>query len=461
LKLKGYAQVLLVSVILMFVSFSCSKRITHALAPSDLTGTPAVTNTRTTTVVIYNSPTVTWTRTKTPTLVSTSTTTLVLTATATYTASPVPTITTTPIKNDSKIQYYGRWDFTNPAAPQNGWGTVYMLTKFEGTSISINLSGWDSWYAYAIDDTVTASNFTKFEVRNDYDSNHAVATQTPIRITGLADTTHTIIVVRRTEGSGGINVFKGFGLDYGKVLVDPGTKTTRKIEIIGDSITCGSVNEYQAAVPTPDAYCPWGTCIQNGSMTYGVQIARHYGAEWRTISRGGLGMFRNCNGCTPMNTITDIYPNTYFEMSPSAGSTKWNTSSWQPDIIILALGTNDASVGDLSLVQSDFENAYSNFLTYLRAQYASAQIVCVEPLPNWVGTKAGQYISNVVTAKNSGGDANIYYVAINNPAITTGFPLNANEYAGDNTHPLIPGHTKLANALETWIDANLLTKLGW
>ena len=39
--------------------------------------------------------------------------------------------------NDSNIQYYGRWDMSNPLHPRYSWPGVFIEVKFTGTSIGI------------------------------------------------------------------------------------------------------------------------------------------------------------------------------------------------------------------------------------------------------------------------------------------------------------------------------------
>lgn len=407
------------------------------------------------------------TNTGTPTYTKTITGTPTNTKTPggpTDTDTPTPTVTPTYIytpgkPNDPAIQYYGRWDLSNPYSARNGWGTTYLITGFTGTSIKINISAWDVWFAYAIDDFSDHTNFIKFEVKNQYDQYQTIPTptQTPLIISGLADTNHTIMIVRRTEGMGGIINFTGFELDPGKVLFNPGNIATRKMEFIGDSITCGSHNEWQGSNPCPEQ---WGNCIQNGDMSFGPQLARMFNAQWRTISRGGIGMYRNCNGCDPPATMPTVFPNLFFEMTPTISSPKWDFNSWQADVVVIALGTNDFSGGVPD--ENGFKSAYSDFLTELRGYYPNAYILCTEPIPSWVSVYAGQWIQSVVTNKS---DARIFYVPINNPASPPYTPLQSSDYAGDNTHPIVSGHTKIATVLYNWINANIYSSLqathGW
>jgi len=355
--------------------------------------------------------------------------------------------------NDPNIKYYGRWDLTDPTVAKNGWGTTYLVTGFYGTSLTLRLSAWDVWFGYAIDgDIEDHTKFTKFEVKNQKDQYNATPTQTPYTITGLSDGPHTIMIVRRTEAMSGVINFTGFGLDIGKTLFTPSYNPTRKMEFIGDSITCGSYDEWQGSNPCPEQ---WGGCIQNGDMSFGPQLARMYGAEWRTTSRGGIGIYRNCNGCDPPATMPTVYPMTVFQMTPTPAPT-YDFSSWQPDVVVIALGTNDFSSGTPD--KTSFQTTYSDFLTSLRTYYPNAFILCTEPIPSWMGATAGQYIQEVVNNKS---DSRIFYIAINNPPITSDFPLPTTDYSGDNTHPIVSAHTKVANALKQWIDDNIKDDLGW
>ena len=54
--------------------------------------------------------------------------------------------------DNPNIQYFGRWDFTTPAAPTHSWPGVYIYAEFEGTSIGIRTNDNACWYNVFIDD---------------------------------------------------------------------------------------------------------------------------------------------------------------------------------------------------------------------------------------------------------------------------------------------------------------------
>jgi len=43
--------------------------------------------------------------------------------------------------DDPNIQYYGRWDFSDPLAPSHSWPGVYIHARFEGSSIGVRMRG--------------------------------------------------------------------------------------------------------------------------------------------------------------------------------------------------------------------------------------------------------------------------------------------------------------------------------
>ncbi|HRU39908.1 MAG TPA: hypothetical protein P5511_08530, partial [Candidatus Goldiibacteriota bacterium] len=181
-----------------------------------------------------HTPTVSPTHSVSPTVTPTITGTPP-TATVSPTITQTPTLISTPQRpDDANIQYYGRWNNSDPLNPKCGWGANYIVAGFEGTSIAINISSqWDDWYAYGIDDLSDHNTFTKFRVRTGRDAGSALPTQTPYVITGLAEGSHTIVLVRRSEGTSGVDTFKGFGLDTGKTLTAPAPAApTRKMEFI-------------------------------------------------------------------------------------------------------------------------------------------------------------------------------------------------------------------------------------
>ena len=80
--------------------------------------------------------------------------------------------------------------------------------------------------------------------------------------------------------------FKGFTVTNGALVPTP-PPFTRKLEFIGDSITCGFGNE------GPGPNCPFTADTENESLAYGTLTAQALNAEHHTIAWSGIGMVRH------------------------------------------------------------------------------------------------------------------------------------------------------------------------
>ena len=112
--------------------------------------------------------------------------------------------------NDPNIQYYGRWDFSNPSAPSHSWPGVYIFAVFQGTSIGMITDDNACWYNVFIDSVF------KFVFHG---TTNGVASY-PL-VSGLSNGSHTILITKRGETSWTKFSFYGFILDDGKSLLPP------------------------------------------------------------------------------------------------------------------------------------------------------------------------------------------------------------------------------------------------
>ena len=102
------------------------------------------------------------------------------------------------------------------------------------------------------------------------------ATTTPIA-QGLAAGTHVVELYRRTEASQGEAQFLGFDFGSGKLLSPPAAKA-RRIELVGDSISCGYGDE------GANQSCPFTADTENHYLSYGALAARAVDAELITVA---------------------------------------------------------------------------------------------------------------------------------------------------------------------------------
>ena len=147
-------------------------------------------------------------------------------------------IETVPIKgsiispSDKFIQYTGRISFANPERPAWNFPGIQIVASFEGTSLRMIAKPRSGYFMAQIDQ---AEPF-KVAFRGERDSVVTLATALPNGV-------HTVKLMYAIEGYEFYPEFWGFVLDKGKNLVETPALPSRKIEFIGNSITCGYGNE--------------------------------------------------------------------------------------------------------------------------------------------------------------------------------------------------------------------------
>ncbi len=331
--------------------------------------------------------------------------------------------------NDPNIQYYGRWDFSNPAAPTHSWPGVYIYAVFEGTSVGISTNDNFSYYNVFIDDTM----FIDF-----HGTGPAVSSYT--LTSGLKDTTHTILITLRNETNWTKFSFNGFILDNGKTLLAPPAEPARRIEFIGDSFTCASGNLWDSTDAAPGG--DW-TNLYEG---FPALIARHYGAQYTVTAHSGWGLVHDY--VLPNPSYANNLPSIFGSMVSYATTPAWNFSNWQPNLVVICLGLNDYSgwngysTGTISSANTTlFKQTYHNFISTIMDVYPYAKILVVAA--NGI-TWLQNTISQVVSEENAIGHTNVSY---------SYFPYYNNAGAYVNAgHPSVVTHQKIADTLIATID---------
>lgn len=169
-----------------------------------------------------------------------------------------------------------------------------------------------------------------------------------------------------------------------------------RIEFVGDSITSGE--GIIGAKPEEDWISMWFSAVDN----YTAMTAEALNADYRVISQSGWGVLTAWDN-NPYGNIPDIYDKVCGllkgEKNEALGaSQEYDFSSWQPDIVVVNLGTNDNGAfhspqwkdeatgethkqrlkEDGSYHEEDlkaFEKAVMNFLIKLRGYNPNAQLV--------------------------------------------------------------------------------------
>ncbi len=179
------------------------------------------------------------------------------------------------------------------------------------------------------------------------------------------NTVHTVRVVKRTNARSSSAALVSLTLTDGKKLPPPAAKT-RLIEFIGDSITVG----YSTLAGNATT---WSTATEDATKTYSAQIANAFDADYMVTAISGRGIVRNTDAT---NTLLagEIYQHTDIYNDPD---TLYGFEE-QPDLIVINLGTNDASYNNNNILTAEqFRAGMKEYVQLVRAKNPDAEILYV------------------------------------------------------------------------------------
>ena len=124
-----------------------------------------------------------------------------------------------------------------------------------------------------------------------------------------------------------------------------------KIEIIGDSNTCG-----EGIVGAKGEMC-WSSMVFGASSNYATMVAEALKADYRIVSQSGWGVLCSWDG-DPARNIPAYYEKVCGltvkgENAKCGAGEDYNFASWKPDYVFINLGTNDASAFSQPSVYND------------------------------------------------------------------------------------------------------------
>ncbi|MFC1781788.1 SGNH/GDSL hydrolase family protein [Planctomycetota bacterium] len=288
--------------------------------------------------------------------------------------------------DNSHIQYTGRIDFSNPDKPRISGAGAYILVHFRGTTCDILLEDQKSDDSHSYIAIVLDGEYKgRIKLSEDI-TEYQIADN-------LNNTTHTIMVCKATESQNGYIDFMGIICSE---LLPVRNRPKRRIEFIGDSITCGM------GLDISDLSCnAWNARWydqHNAFLAYGPQAAKELDADWLLSSVSRIGLLRNSDSAGP--TISQVYDNTYLDTETSS---LFDAQNYIADLVSICLGTGDFSDGDGSFEREPLDSSrfiieYIRFVKKIRDRYPDAQICCLTS-PMLTGEKSAQlekYLSKII-----------------------------------------------------------------
>jgi lysophospholipase L1-like esterase len=244
------------------------------------------------------------------------------------------------------------------------WPGIYFETAFEGDRVVLRFDDPANEYRLFIDDRPPL----------------ALAQPGTVDVTvgDLGPGVHTLRLEKVTESIDRPAVFGGFYVPATARTLPLPPPRTRQIEFVGDSIMAG----YGIRSETRQCTQEEVRLLTDTQAAYAARVARRFDADYQVNAISGRGLIRNYAGEAPEAPLPALYPRAL----PSREGT-WRSDSWQPQVIVLGLFTNDFStpLGPGERWTSDeafaeaFVAAYEPFLAELHRRSPDAAILVVWP----------------------------------------------------------------------------------
>ena len=252
-----------------------------------------------------------------------------------------------------------------------------------------------------------------------------------IRFRKLSECSQSILAVKeiRTDG-----------------MIVPLEERGMRIEFIGDSITCGYGVEGKNELES------FTTATENAGKSYAGLVSDWMGLESMLTCFSGHGIVSGYTDNPERRNLEELVP-PYYERAgrnsfplPSGRCLEeipWDFSSWQPEKILIQLGTNDLSwCMDRGPRKELFRKQYKEFLRTVRKNNPGAMILCVLGI---MGTGLNESMVKAVNEyRAESGDVRIHAMTLQEQdAVRYGY--------GSDYHPSEMTQRRLAEKIQAFI----------
>ncbi len=294
-------------------------------------------------------------------------------------------------------------------------------TEIEPTAENVKLIGRTAyqndallipWSAGGVEFTVEGSDSVRFHLKKGQQTRLAVLVNDKLAVKGYTSTkakapvvdvpleegVNKVKLIKLSESANSVLQLDSIEVQEG-ATVAPTPAKDLSIEFIGDSITCG----YGVDGSSSESF---NVKNENAAKTYAYIMADYLDADYSFVSVSGTGVKSGyTSGDEPNENL--LAPNYYDNLcftwewidGANPGEQAWDFSNYQPNLIIVNLGTNDSSwtKGDSDKIM-DFQRAYDKFLRHIREKNPNAEILCVLGMMGQDLCDAEDEVVNVVSS---------------------------------------------------------------
>ncbi|MBE5804315.1 MAG: GDSL family lipase [Clostridiales bacterium] len=258
----------------------------------------------------------------------------------------------------------------------------------------------------------------------------------------------TVRIIKLSETAMSTCAIKAITTDAASIQPTPAR--SRRIEFIGDSITCGYGADDEVAEHS------FTTATENVTHSYAYKTAQALDADYSMVSISGYGIISGYTGTGESKVTAQLLP-TYYEklgfsyawyQGQTPANVAWDFAAYTPDLIVVNLGTNDDSyTRDDPERQEDYRAQYTEFLKVIRHNNPEARILCTLGI---MGDRLYPQVEKAVAAySGETGDTNISCMKFDVQLFSDG-------YSAD-WHPSQKTHTKAADKLTR----HITQLMGW
>lgn len=236
--------------------------------------------------------------------------------------------------------------------------------------------------------------------------------------------------------------------------IHPTPEKTHKIEFIGDSLT----NAY--GVENHNVNGQFSNSTENGTKSFAYKTAQNLNADYSMFAISGFGVITGVTSDgskDPSQSVSMHYEKISYakdwvsdvRQCSCFENAYWDFSQFQPDVIVINLGTNDYNyyVHDIAERKKEFVDGYVAFLRQIRLHNTKATIFCTMGI---CGAEAYPEITSAVESyKKLTGDTNVTTMKFAEQKESDGICLHG--------HPSEKTYTKAATKLTSYIKK----VMGW